>query len=112
VVKVLKERSVTLAEVKRILEEKGEREELTTIEQTTLEYARKFAKIDHEAAAKLVSELVGCGISEEAAIQVANIMPESTEELRTILMREEVELTPEFLTRVLEIVDKYRGEAP
>jgi len=112
VVKMLRERNVTLAEVKRILEEKGEREELTTIEQTTLEYAHKFAKIDHEAAAKLVSELVECGISEEAAIQVVNIMPESTEELRTILMREEVELTPEFLARVLEIVDKYRGEAP
>jgi len=43
VIKVLKERDITLVEVKKILEEKSKEEGLTIIEQATLEYVRKFS---------------------------------------------------------------------
>ena len=42
-IKVLKERDITLVEVKKILEEKSKEEGLTIIEQATLEYVRKFS---------------------------------------------------------------------
>ena len=109
-IKVLKERNVTLIEVKKILEEKGKKEELTTIEQTTLEYARKFSKLSYEKALKLMEELRKYDISESGLIQIVNIMPETIEELRTILMKEEIELAPEILREITELINTYKEE--
>jgi len=110
VIKVLKERDITLVEVKKILEEKSKEEGLTIIEQATLEYVRKFSKLPYEQALKLIEELKKYGISETGSIQVVNIVPETVEELRTILMKEEVELTPETLKEIIELINSYRKE--
>lgn len=108
-IKVLKEKNITLTEVKKILEEKSKKEELTVIEQATLEYARKFSKLAYEKAIELMKELEKFGISEFGAIQVVNILPTTIEELRTILMKEEVELTPETLREIIELIKSYKG---
>ena len=110
-IKVLKEKSITLAEVKKILEDKNKNEPLTTIEQTTLDYARKFAKIPYEKAIKLMEDLINLGVSEDIAIQIVNILPRTIEELRTIVMkREEREYEPEFLNKILELISQYKEE--
>lgn len=109
-IKALKEKNITLIEVKKILEEKGKKEELTTIEQATLEYVRKFSKLAYEKAVKLMEELKKFGISEFGAIQVVNILPTTVEELRTILMKEEIELTPEMLKEMVELIKSYKEE--
>lgn len=84
-VRVLNERYLTLAEVCKVLEEKEKRYELSDIEQITLDYVKKFSKIDAEEAVRIVEKLVKeYGLSEEIAIQIVNILPESLEELRTV----------------------------
>lgn len=107
----LDEKSITLAEVKKILEEKSGDEELSAIEQTTLDYVAKFTKVEAEQARKLVKKLCSeYGLSENVAIQVVNIMPETIEELRTILGKEEKKLEGETVQEILELILKHREE--
>ncbi len=109
-IKVLKEKLIPITEVKRILEDKSKNEELTTIEQTTLEYARKFSKIPSDKALKLIDELKKFDISEFSIIQIINILPETIEELRVILDREEKIFETETLKQILNVIMKYKSE--
>ncbi len=109
--KKLDEKNITLAEVKKILEEKSKDEELSAIEQTTLDYVTKFAKVEAEQARKLVEKLCSeYGLTEDVAIQVVNVMPETIEELRTVLGKEEKNLESETIQEILELVLKHREE--
>ncbi|MEM2522329.1 MAG: RNA polymerase Rpb4 [Candidatus Bathyarchaeia archaeon] len=80
-----KEKNLTIAQVKKILEELGE-ENLDQFQKRTLDYAFKFSKIDAETAEKLVEQLVKeFDVDEIEAVQIVNCMPESVEELRVFL---------------------------
>ncbi len=108
---VLSERMVTIAEVKKILEDSMKRGELNSIQLITLEYARSFTKIKEdkveEARKFLIEEK---GLPEEVAIQILNIMPKSIEELRTILTTVQKTFTTEELSEIVNELDKYRKE--
>ncbi|MHA1207672.1 MAG: hypothetical protein ACTSRF_00270 [Candidatus Freyarchaeota archaeon] len=47
-VRILKERLLTLAEVKKILEERGTKGELSYVQRVTLDYATKFSQLPVE----------------------------------------------------------------
>ena len=73
---------ISLPEVKEILEIKKV-DEMDQIQRWTYDYVNKFSKIDAKEAQKLVSGLVSqCGLTEEEAVEVVNIMPSSLEEIR------------------------------
>ena len=60
------------------------------IQKRTLDYTAKFAKVTPESAKKLCKELeTDCGLSEEEAVEVVNVMPKSIEELDLHLRMEE-----------------------
>ena len=107
-VKMIKERIITLAEVKKILEEKSKKEELSAIEQSTLEYARKFAKIDLDKAMELYKKLKELELSDFTIVQIINILPDTIEELRTLMIKEEKEYDTDFLNKILEIIKEYK----
>ena len=78
----LKKEVISLSEVKDILE-KVKTEEMDQIQRWTYDYVNKFSKIDRKQAQRLVSELVSeCGLTEEEAVEVVNILPSSLEEIR------------------------------
>jgi DNA-directed RNA polymerase subunit F len=78
-----KKEMITLSEVKEILEKRNA-EEMDQIQRWTLDYVTKFSKSKPEVAKKLISDLVKeCDFTEEEAVELANIMPKSLEELRT-----------------------------
>jgi DNA-directed RNA polymerase subunit F len=78
-----KKEMVTLSEVKEILEKRNA-EEMDQIQRWTLDYVTKFSKAKPQAAKRLLSDLVKeCDFTEEEAVELANIMPKSLEELRT-----------------------------
>lgn len=81
----MEEKLLTLSQVKKILEGVGE-EKLDQFQRRTLDYALKFSKVDVEAAESLVKKLIEeYGLEPREAIQIANCMPESVEELRVFL---------------------------
>ncbi|MEM0488030.1 MAG: RNA polymerase Rpb4 family protein, partial [Candidatus Bathyarchaeia archaeon] len=81
----LKEKFLTIPQVKKLLEAIGE-ENLDQFQRRTLDYASKFSKIDAENAEKLVEKLTKDFELEEAeAVQIVNCMPSSVDELRVFL---------------------------
>jgi len=106
--KALRERMLTIPEVKKLLESLGE-EKLDQFQRRSLDYASKFSRIEPEKAQTLVAALIKkFGLEEEEAIQVVNSMPESIEEIRVFLAggRKIVEMSK--LQEILNLLDEYR----
>ncbi len=108
--KVVSERFLTLAEVVEILEEVQRKRDLSSIEAYTLDYAKKFSRLDPESAKQAVAELVELGVPEHTAVQIVNIMPRCEDELRIILAPLMKAFTSDKIKRMLEIIEKYRKE--
>jgi DNA-directed RNA polymerase subunit F len=106
-VKFLKERRLTLAEVKKILEERSTKGELSYIQRVTLDYATKFSQLSVEKSIEIVKRLIeNFGISESTAIQIVNAVPKSIDELRVFLTNEQKIFTEEELNRILKILEE------
>ena len=81
----LSEKRITLPQVRKVLEEIGE-ENLDQFQRRTLDYVKKFSKVDVKAAGKLLEKLMQeFGLEEIEAVQVVNCMPETMDELRVFL---------------------------
>jgi DNA-directed RNA polymerase subunit F len=75
------------------------------IQKRTLDYTTKFAKATPENAKRLRKELEAeCGLSEEEAVEVVNVMPKSIEELRTFTSGWRKLLPTETLENILKIL--------
>lgn len=80
--KITKKEMISLPDVKEILEGKKV-DEMDQIQRWTYDYVNKFSKITRKQAQKLVSELVSqCGLTEEEAVEIVNILPTTLEEIR------------------------------
>ena len=104
--KIIKERKITVGEVLDVLSEESE---LGQFQLRVLDYVKKMTKIDGQKSKELVKKLLELGdITEEEAVQIANIMPKSKEELRTIFYHRKTIIMEEFLNKILEILDSFR----
>ena len=80
--KITKKEMIALPDVKEILEAKKV-DEMDQIQRWTYDYVNKFSKISRKQSQKLVSELVSqCGLTEEEAVEIVNILPSTLEEIR------------------------------
>jgi DNA-directed RNA polymerase subunit F len=81
----LSENRLALPQVKKVLEAIGE-ENLDQFQRRTLDYVKKFSKLDAKVAEGLLEKLVKeFGLEEAEAVQVVNCMPETVDELRVFL---------------------------
>ncbi len=106
--KPLKEQVLTVAQVKKMLESLGE-EKLDQLQRRSLDYAFKFSRIDPEKAEILVRNLMDkFELEKEEAVQLANCMPESIEEIRVFLAGGRRIVETSKLQRILSLLDEYR----
>jgi len=106
-VSVQERKEITAAEAKKLLEEIGE--DLDPLQRRVLDYATRFSKTSAEDAERLVEELVEEDLIErELAVQVANSMPASIEEVRAFLGRQRI-ISEETLKAILGKIEKYRS---
>jgi len=97
---------LTIPEANQILQ-KIDIEKADQIQKRTLDYTTKFAKAQTEDAKKLRKQLeTDCGLSEEEAVELVNIMPKSVEELRTFTSGWRKLLSTETLEKILKILHK------
>jgi len=95
---------LTTPEANQILE-KIDVEKADQIQKRTLDYTTKFSKATAESAKKLRKELeTQCGLSDEEAVELVNIMPKSIEELRTFTSGWRKLLSTETLEKILKIL--------
>lgn len=104
----MKEKFLTIPQVKKLLEAIGE-ENLDQFQRRTLDYASKFSKIDAENAEKLVEKLTKDFELEEAeAVQIVNCMPSSVDELRVFLGGGRRIIDPAKLEAMVKLLSEYR----
>ncbi|MEM2917252.1 MAG: RNA polymerase Rpb4 family protein [Candidatus Bathyarchaeia archaeon] len=106
--KVLKEKLLSVPQVKKLLESMGE-EQLDQFQRRTLDYATKFSKVDAETAEMLVNKLVSeFGLEEEEAVQIVNCAPESIEEIRVFLAGGRKIVETSKLETILSLLAQHR----
>ena len=105
--KILQEKIVTNAEAQAILG-KVKDEALGEFQRRTLDYARKFSKIQPDKAEKLVEELSSkLQLDRNDAIQIVNSLPKTIEELRAVLTVKGRFVSTDQLNGILEIMKRY-----
>ncbi len=108
--RIIKHEPITLAEVKAILSSRKDAGDLLYEQSIALDHAQKFAKLEVEAAEKLISELMEAGLRKELAYKLADLLPQSVHEIRVLFPKERVSSDNELLTKVMSILGKY-GES-
>ena len=107
--KLIDAKPITTAEARRILEKASE-DELGEFQRRTRDYTIKFSKIQPGKAEKLLRDLSEKHhLERKDAIQVANCMPSSIEEVRTVLSVKGRVFTTEQLEDILETLAPYRS---
>lgn len=108
------EEYLTIAEVKELLsaieQERvlDEDRELPYELARTIEHANRFAVMDPEESLELVVELEELDkVDEATAYKIANLLPESRDELRAIYAQERYSMDGDELDAILDIVAKY-----
>lgn len=102
------ERKLTLPNVKKTLDSIGE-ENLDQLQRRTLDYVTKFAKVDADAADKIVVKLVNeFGLDENEVVQVVNCMPRTVDELRVFLAGGRKIIDVSTLKAIIGLLDEHR----
>ena len=103
---VVKKRIISLPEVKEILS-KGDPEEMDQIQRWTRDYVSKFSKIEPKSAKKMKQDLIKqCGLTEEEAVEIVNILPRSLPELRSFTFGWKKLILSETLEKILKIINE------
>jgi DNA-directed RNA polymerase subunit F len=106
--KALKERIVTVPQVKEALDAIGE-EQLDQFQRRSLDYATKFAKVDADKVDLIIKEFVETfEVDKEEAAQIVNAMPESIQEIRVFLAGGRKIIETSKLEKILAFLNKYR----
>lgn len=108
--RIIEEKAIPLAEAKRIIEKREkEVEELGYEQRLTLDHLRKFCRTDEKTAKSIIDEILKMEkFKLEHAVNVADLMPENEDEVRSIFAKERFALTKDEINEVLKIVSKYR----
>ncbi len=106
--KILDRREVTIAFVKHFLEERSKQGELSPMQRVALDYASKLVKIGEDQAEELVNELMEkFKLSRFTAVQIANILPNSIEELKPLLIVEGRIFLTSDLEKMISLIKEY-----
>ena len=104
---VKKKQLISLAEVKEILG-KVDAESLDQIQRWTYDYVSKFSNVDPKIAKKMKQDLIKeCGLTEEEAVEILNIMPESLPELCSFTFGWKKLILSETLEKTLKIIKEH-----
>lgn len=110
---IISEELLTLSEVKELFDQIKEERKKEEIElgyelRKAMAHAETFSKIDAEKSRELVNELMALEkMKPEIAARIADILPLSNDEIRSIYAKERYTLTEGELAQILELVLKY-----
>ncbi len=113
--KIISRIPISLPEVEKLM--KQNEENLTTLQQRVLNYARKYSKLPADKAEKLIQELMEkFELTREEAVQIVDICPTHIEELRAVLSGYKrlvsfLLFSEEKLQAIVDLVKKYLQEA-
>ena len=103
---IVKKQMITLPEVKEILS-KQDTESMDQLQRWTYDYVSKFTKIEPKVAKKMKQELISqCGLTEEEAVEIVNVLPKSLPELRSFTFGWKKLILSETLEKILKVINE------
>ncbi len=105
---VIEKKAVPLSFVKKEL---AKIKELNYEQKLAKEYVSKFSKLNWGDTQKLMKELETADIprlKEKNIIKLIDIMPETADELKALMVKETITLSKDNIQKILEILAKYR----
>jgi len=99
---------VTLAEVKKILIDKGKDAKLNYEQKLAYDHAKMFSKITLSNALKLKEKLKGLELSEELITKIIDILPNELE--LNLITEKEKDFDESKKEEILEIIKKFKKE--
>lgn len=107
-VRMMTEKYISLARVKELLEKDKESRGLLVTQNAALEHAQAVTSLTADDTEKLIEELRGVSVvNDYTAVKIADVLPRFPVDLRAIFSKERVNLEPESIDQILEIVAKY-----
>lgn len=107
--KILSQKPVPLAEVKTLMDAKKKEGELSYEQNLTLEYCKKFTKLNKKDTAAAMKELVEIEkVTDKHAVILTDIMPKNKDEVRLIFAKEHFIMGEDDISKILEVLDKHR----
>jgi len=103
---------VSISEVKNILKKvEKDRKEMLYEQKIALEHAHKFAKLSVKKTDGLIKELSKLEFLHEIhAYKIADILPSTEDDVKTIFAKERVTLSDNDIKKILDLVGKYLVE--
>ena len=108
------EEYLTVSEVKEILEKveadraADEEREMRYELARAIEHVNRFAVLDPEESLELVEELQSHDkVDEKTAYKIADLLPESRDEMRAVFAQERYSLSTDEVDELLDVVAKY-----
>jgi len=92
--KVMSEKPLTLAEVRKILKEREKEGELNYEQKVSYEYVKTFGKITATKLKEAMTKLKALEVPEEQLVKIINICPTTDEELTLIFDKVRYDLEP------------------
>lgn len=106
---LIEEKPVTLSETLEILKKRKKKGELEFGQRLTYDYTQKFSKLSDKKSRELVDKLLEIEkIREHQAVTLANLMPETKDDVRLIFSKERTSLTDELIEQILNIINEYQ----
>jgi len=108
--KITNKEAVTFPKLAKVIQGIGKKEERSEIQNKILDIAKKNTKVKEDAAETLISELKALeipGFSDDAIVQLANILPADLSELKAVLAGTKATISPENFQKIHDIIQKY-----
>lgn len=104
----MSEQYITLAEVRDLLTEEHEKRELLTSQKAAMEHARTVCELSADSAKKIIEEVRAIeGVTEFAAVKIADMLPQYPEDIRAIFSKERITVDQKTVDQIIETVGKY-----
>lgn len=113
--KLIDEKPTVLAEVKNILgkkkkEYKEKDKELLYEQNRAFDHAKSASKLSSRDSVSLVKKLLvlGLDLTEERCVKIADLLPETVDDVRAIFAKERFKYEEEEIKKVIDVVDQYK----
>lgn len=113
--KVINERYISLAEVKKILKDKEkkypkEEKELLYEQRRALEHSQRYAKLKIKDVRGLMKKLgeLDMNLTEEQIIKICDLLPETVDDVRAIFAKERFRYNEDEIKKILDLIAQYR----
>lgn len=108
--KILNKEAVTFPKLVKVIQGIGKKDERSELQNKILNIAKTNAKLKEDAAESLVTELKSLeipGFTDDAIVQITNILPSDLSELKAVLSGTKATISPDNFQKIHDIIQKH-----